>query len=118
MLAHVMQQLLDLGAHGRADDAAEARAFERSCGACQAKAFGEPECEGSMKDVAGSERVDGWYREGLLASHRAAVVPERAVRAVSHREEATGKHVHVLEGRGKIADRGRRAQCFGGKDRV
>src|SRR5262245_56512848 len=58
------QQSLDLGAGRGADDAAEARAFERGCGGRETKrrrlsaALGERERKGGVKDVAGGKRVD------------------------------------------------------------
>ena len=81
-------------------------------------AFSERERKGGMKDVARGERVDCLDREGLLPLQGAAIVPQRARRALRHRDEAAAKGGCALERSGEVAGPGRRAHRLGCKNRV
>src|SRR5262245_46883698 len=98
-----LAQLLHLAARRSARDPAEARAFEAGGGAREAQglaliaALAESKRKAGMKDIARRKRIDRLNRKRRLMAALAALAPERAVGAVSHRGEAAAESSRPFE---------------------
>ena len=124
MLRLFLQQPLHFGALRCTNNTAEARAFEPGGRTCERQRFsfgaslGERKGKGTMKDIAGRERIRRLDREGRRVPRRVAGAPQGAVAAISDRHEASAHFTGARESRGEILEPRRCPQGFGGKDRV